>query len=382
MQSQLRIALRPNNQITITKGSWKKALPETASLLGTPSPDRYQLARFRDALKRKPVKDLAELTFEEKLDKLFPPLDIIENSQHGKKAPCMTLNRPKSFTRFSGQKVRESGAAISIASNNQPRFAHEVTLTLPANTKEAKTAIAAYSGYAINRLFQPIRRRYGNECLWFFVWEYQKRGALHLHLCVYHPDEAEGQYICSTLIEQWHKILCDISALANTCMFTAKQGDRCTIRSKHQHHTAPIRKDVGCYFSKYAGKSESKNNWYVQQFPVSRFWGSSYSVKKIIKENSIQIDYDYQGNGKETDRRYSELIEEITENSSVVSVSQYTFLISTPSKSEVRKYPNGRKIIRFTNRRIIAEGERTTIYTDSIGYQKILERLNQKKTEF
>lgn len=378
MSSQLRISARPNNQITITKGNWKKALKEGGHLLGDAKPDRYQVARYIHAHKNIINGDQQSETFEDRLDRLYPPLDIIKKSQRSKKAPYTRLNSPKNFTRFSGQKVRESGAAISIVCGGDMRFAHEVTLTLPANTQEAFTALAAYSGYAINRLFQPIRRRYSDDCLWFFVWEYQKRGALHLHLCIYHPDETEGMFICTQLIEQWHKILEDISVLADTCMFTAKQKDRCTIRLSHQHHTAPIKKDVAAYFSKYAGKTESKESWYIQKYPVSRFWGSSRSVKRIVKENSLRLDYDYQGNYVEADRRQADIIEKILENGTIVSCSTYNFCVSSPSIATVKKYPKGRKIVNLVKSKVFAEGERMTIYVNPGDYQKVLEALREE----
>lgn len=377
MQSQIRLTIRPNNQITLTQGTWKKPLREGGYLLGEEKPDKYQLARFRKKGSKTTGNIGIEETFEEKLDRLFPPLDITKKSQRSKQPISCKLNSPKNFTRHSGQKVRESGAAVSIACGKEMRFAHEVTLTLPANTTSAFTALAAYSGYAINRLFQPIRRKYGEMCLWFFVWEYQKRGALHLHICVYHPDEMEGLMICSQLIEQWHKILVDISELSQTCLFTAKQGDRCTIRTSHQHHTSPIKKDVGAYFSKYAGKTESKDSWHVRKYPVSRFWGSSRSVKKIVKENSIQLDFDYQGNKLEADRKMSELMEVILSNCNVVSFSSYEFSISSQTKSTVRSYPKRGKIVNVVRGKPFSEGERKTFYIEREQLPKVLELMKQ-----
>lgn len=299
-------------------------------------------------------------------------LDIIKKSQRKKTFQKCRLNTPKNFTRQSGQKVRESGAAMDIASGNQGRFCHCVTLTLPANTSEAFTALAAYSGYAINRLFQPIRRRYGDMCLWFFVWEYQKRGALHLHIALYHPDESEGLYISSILIEQWHKILCDISIESETDMFLSKHGDRCTIRANHQHHAQPIQKNVGAYFSKYAGKEESKNNWYCKKYPVSRFWGSSKSIKRIISENSYEIEFDYYGYESQCEDKFESIIQNLIGKLSIVSSSSYQFDIQLKGKVRLNRYVNGRKILSIEEDKSIANGTRYTFYFEAIQLKEVL----------
>lgn len=378
MQSQIRVSLRPNNQITITKGSWKKKLIDTSSLLGEEKPDRYQLARYRHHLKNSQMAIAKNETFEDRLERLYPPLDIIQKSQRSKKAPSMRLNKPKSFTRFSGQRIREAGAAMDIACKGNMRFCHEVTLTLPANTREAFKALAAYSSHVVNRLFQIIRRNYGDDCLWFFVWEYQKRGALHMHIALYHPDESEGLWIAYQLIQQWNKILCELCELANTDMFAPKQGRRKKLYFEHQHHTAPLRKSVAAYFSKYAGKEESKNNWYIQEYPVSRFWGSNRAVKNIVKENSLQFDFDYHGNDREADRRYTELIERIIEKLSIVSFSSYEFKVQSDKKASMRSYPKKGKVLSVCNGKVFAEGERSTFYFTQSEFKKAMELIKNE----
>jgi hypothetical protein len=378
MKAQIRVDLRPNNQITITVGSWKKTvLPVYQDYKPDACPvdfnERLQ-ARIDESAGRRLYYDAMKPYYREKIS----TLDITKKSQRSKKAPYMKLNRPKSFTRFSGQRVRECGAACSIACNGDMRFANEVTLTLPANTHEAFTALAAYSGYAINRLFQPIRRKYGDDCLWFFVWEYQKRGALHLHICTYHPDEMEGLLISAQLIEQWHKILVDISELSQVCMFLDKRRDRCTVRSSHQHHTSQIKKDVGAYFAKYAGKEESKDSWYIQKYPVSRFWGSSRSLKRIVRENSLRFDFDYQGNEKEAIEKYSRLIENIIEKLSIVKASTYEFYIAPLPKAQMRIYKNRGKILSISKGRPFAEGERSTFYFSQMEFKKAMELIKEE----
>lgn len=362
MKSQISLKLRPNNQITLSVGTWrKKELPVSQSIQN--DFDKITIEQWQER-KDEIIGDrlFYERQSQNRKSRTHPKLDIIKKFQRSKKNPACKLPRPKSFTNKSGQKLRECGGAIDIMYGGETRFCHEITLTLPANTPQAIKALSAYSGYAMNRIFEPLRKKYGEMLAWFYVWEYQKRGAPHTHICIAHPDEAEGQYIAAQIIEQWHRILIDIGDRANCCMFAAKRGDRCTIRSKHQHHTAPIKKAVGAYFSKYAGKEYSKNDWYCQKYPVSRFWGSNSPIKKIVKENSLSFDFDYQGNEDEAEKKLQSIIENIIEKLSIVSTSSYEFAIKLAREHRLNIYKNGRKILSQWEGKCIAIGERFTFY--------------------
>jgi hypothetical protein len=381
MKAQISLKLRPNNQITLTHGSWRKKerLPYANYEQSTPKRDYEEIAA--KAAKKKEAGDRYKFWSDWRKTHLTAPLDIIQKSQRSKKNPACKLNKPKNFTYQSGQKVRESGSAIGLLMGQDTRFAHEVTLTLPANTHQAFTALAAHTGYAINRLFQPIRRKYGEMCHWFFVWEYQRRGALHLHICIYHPDECEGLWICAQLIEQWHKILIDISNLSDACLFTRKNKRECISRHKHQHHTAPIQKDVGAYFAKYAGKEESKNNWYCQKYPVSRFWGSSKAVKALVKAHSLEYSFDYCSEEIESEKKFQSIIENIIEKLSIVSSSAYDFLIQLKGEHRLNRYKNGRKILSHNDGKQIAEGTRYTFYFNKMEFMQAME-LIKRECEF
>lgn len=382
MNPQIKIKVRPNNQIVVTCGNYR-------SVAKSP---HQRLQNLHDRVPIKKVLALSETIsnaremYESKRDiyeyRLAQPLDIIQKSQRTKKRTKSRINTPKSFSRHSGQKIRECGAAMQIQCGDDPRFCHEVTLTLPANHRAAFETIAKYSWYIINRLTQLIRRDYGDSILWFFVWEYQKRGALHLHFCIYHPDESEGLWLCTRLIDLWHKILIDISDDSGIDMFLSKQMDRCTIRQNHQHHSQPIQKDVGRYFAKYAGKTESKSSWYCQSFPVSRFWGSSKTIKMIINQNSVECSWDYFANTLEQEKKMTEIIESILTKLNIVSVSSYEFSISLEGKHRLNQYKNGRKILSVDEDKIIASGIRYTFYCPNNKLKDALRLVNEQANYF
>ena len=266
----------------------------------------------------------------------------------------------KKFGNIQAQHIHECGASLEMLSSD-PRFCHVTTLTLPANTHEAFECLAAHSGAIINSLFQPIRDRYPDTNHWFFVWEYQKRGALHAHIAHYHPDECEGMLIGNILIEQWHKILCDISDSSGVDLFLSAQKDRCTIRQFHQHHTQPMRKSVAGYFSKYASKSSNKEeNNYVRKFsemyPPSRFWGCSSQVKKIRDEFSFHNCRDYTEQ-KEFMYFLFVRIHKMINESTIILQKNYTF------KKDL------------TQNLCVAEGFRNIFYLSPSDYQKVLTRV-------
>ena len=263
----------------------------------------------------------------------------------------------KKFGNIQAQHIHECGASLEMLAHD-PRFCHVTTLTLPANTHEAFECLAAHSGAIINSLFQPVRDKYPDTNHWFFVWEYQKRGALHAHIAHYHPDECEGMLIGNILIEQWHKILCEISESSGIDLFLSAQKNRCTIRQFHQHHTQPMRKSVAGYFSKYASKAGQKeeNNYvrkFSQMYPPSRFWGCSKQIKAIVKENSFHNCRDYT---EQKDFMYFLFvrIHKMINESTIILQKNYTF------KKDL------------TQNLCVAEGFRNVFYLSPSDYQGVL----------
>ena len=266
----------------------------------------------------------------------------------------------KRFGNIQAQRIHECGASLEMLTQD-PRFCHVTTLTLPANYHEAFECIAAHSGAIINSLFQPLRDKYPDTNHWFFVWEYQRRGALHAHIAHYHPDECEGMLIGNILIEQWHNILCEISENSGIDLFLSAQKDRCTIRQFHQHHTQPMRKSVAGYFSKYASKAGQKEeNDYIKKFsqmyPPSRFWGCSKQVKAIAKNNSFHNCRDYTEQKDFMCFLFVRLHKMINE-SKIILQKNYTF------KKDL------------TQNLCVAEGFRNIYYLLPADYQKVLSQV-------
>lgn len=355
---QVSLKLRPNNQITLTQGQYKSLHRDVYLTASQSKPDSLKLRRALVSVQKnkqiglrsdmKPYQRVGAKKWRLTSNRFFS-LDITEKSQDLRETSSRSgfglLPKPKNFTSASGQKLRECGAAVDHV---QPslRKIHCVTLTLPCGTDESFRTIAAWSGWLVNQLFQPIRDKYGESCLWFFVWEYQKRGAPHLHIAVSHNEIGEAKKIGDKLIKDWIKLLHRLTDISGVCLFTSKRGDRCTLPKFWQNDNQTMKKGLGRYFSKYAGKQESKQSWYCKKYPVSRFWGCCYALKKIIKEMSLTLKVNFESLS-DMDEYATDLLNKILALCKVSHCEQYQFQINLGSE---------------TNPHIVADGERTVIY--------------------
>jgi hypothetical protein len=212
-------------------------------------------------------------------------LDIINEFQTVErpkiKGGWNSLSKPTSFTKNARHRLLEAGAIVDKFCGLN---AYEITCTLPGSTRESMRLLAENTGWIMNELTQIIRRA---KCkYWFYVWEYQKRGALHLHMLVADPVQSM-ENLAVKLQSRWWGLLKLLSSRTGRDAFGRKTGgswSKAPIR--WQSHIAPIQKSVAAYFSKYAGKGSSpflKSGTANQPFCPSRWWGCSTEIKDQIK---------------------------------------------------------------------------------------------------
>ena len=366
--NKLKLEINPNNQIVLTYGNYRNISEYYRSRLACEPQTFDEVIRRNRILanvekRSRPRYDWRGVPIVKASRKPAPPLAIIKKSQD--KVSSCRLNRPKSFTNAAGQKLRECGAAVDRVCG-KPENCYTVTLTLPANTTEAFTSLAAYSGDIINLLFQPIRDQYQGQVYWFFVWEYQKRGALHLHIAVHHPDLLTTEAIANLLADRWYVVLKHIQDKSLTDMFIRKDKKTYTPKEKYHRYVQPVRRSLGAYFSKYAGKRESKNDWYCQRYPVSRFWGSSQNLKDLVK--SLSFDYSFQS-------QESEAIEVMVANILNKLCREDVSIQSTYDFHIVKHYGSGDFLS-------LASGVRMTAYCHPNSYDAILSLFGDMGGEF
>lgn len=161
------------------------------------------------------------------------------------------LPKPRKFSYRSENTLKQ--AAIVLESLGVSNILI-ITLTLPGSTQGALDALERYSGFAVNR-FNQYLRRWLKKAIYLYCWEYQDRGALHLHYAVCVPLEIRSRFTKDKLQSEWHNILQSVSAKASVDVFEIDGGytwrdnpEKCRIDVQECQHS------VVSYFSKHDQK--------------------------------------------------------------------------------------------------------------------------------
>jgi hypothetical protein len=191
----------------------------------------------------------------------------------------------KRFTKCAKRTLQEFGSIIDSSSLTRCVF---LTGTLPGSTPEALQAVARWSGWIVSRLGQWLRDRW-RSISFFGVWEYQRRGALHLHLVVQCADALESQQLKSVWKKRWASLLDGVSKRSQVDVWSRKEGDtwdkkRWVLRTDAQ----TVEKSVGRYLSKYVSKSLSKLS-IGSVFPPSSWWFASRNLRTLA--SSLRWEY-------------------------------------------------------------------------------------------
>ena len=263
-------------------------------------------------------------------------LDITKKSQQRvKKHQEYGCPHPKrNFTANARHRILEAGAIIDR--NFERDCTKMVTLTLPGSTQAAIAATANWSGWIVNRMLQVLRRSELEENLmWFYVFELQKRGALHMHWCLATDNAATTEKLAIAIKDKWFECLLELQSKIGVDCFQKKQD--------YTHRNNPAvwkydiqttKKSVAAYFSKYVSK-EAKNQkrlgrWQQRKlYYPARWWGSSQSVKKAIK--AWRYEHRIEGLTKEQGEHLRELIWQLLDSWKWMMKYEYKFTIEHPS---------------------------------------------------
>lgn len=214
------------------------------------------------------------------------------------KVSGLHLPRKKSFTRSAKQTLLSAGGALE-KEGFKPEDFYFFTGTLPGSTPQAMRELARYSRFALNRLKQSLR----DEKIYLTLncWEWQKRGALHLHLVYVCECPVQGEFLQKKLKENWYDILDDISERSGQNLYrkngftsytrdslpVQKYGTR-IVRCESKPGSSPV-----AYLAKYLGKgfssSKSDNETVTessQVFYPSSWWSISDKVRDLIEKYS------------------------------------------------------------------------------------------------
>ncbi len=167
-----------------------------------------------------------------------------------------------------------------------------LTATLPGDTEESKWAIAEFAHEIIDGLKSWLSKKLLDRKE-FYVWENQKRGALHFHYCLYCPDLEIQESIKSGFkaemvrlydgIEQKHS--CNLWGHWDAIGFDAKIDIL-------QARVETVYGSVGSYMAGYLGGKGGKhsNDSHHRYYP-RRWFGVSRPLNTLVRsltEESVQ----------------------------------------------------------------------------------------------
>lgn len=167
------------------------------------------------------------------------------------------LGTKERMTRRQAKRLSERVAGIEAwYGKDNCRF---FTGTLPSVHPDAFKALAEWSGWLVDRIGKWIKRELGADCARVFVWEYQRRGALHLHAIV--GGSNIGHMFAKGLRYQWIRGLFMIGQKTGVNMFQGRRGQNFW-KSQHKirARTEKLKKSAVAYLSKYLSKSSHANN--------------------------------------------------------------------------------------------------------------------------
>jgi len=152
--------------------------------------------------------------------------------------------------------------------------------------------IANYSGLLIERLTQFIRDT-SPQFKYGWVWERQKRGALHVHAIVCGGTQEERDVLAARFRGMWIKWLKDVSRLSKVNLFWNQRKQRSNLRHTQ---TRAIECDEGAsrYLAKYMSKTcraEDHTSNVRAYYPV-RWWRVDADVQEWCDESTIEFETD------------------------------------------------------------------------------------------
>lgn len=204
-----------------------------------------------------------------------------------------SLPRPTSF----GLKARRQVKRLSVALDGLAQAPRDViffTGTLPGSTTDAMLALSQWSGFVVHRLKSWIHDTApGYSCV--FCWEWQKRGALHLHMAVYVKDITKRNEIYNGFKARWVDLLEQVCKRSGIDVFK-RRGGKGTWRGSFDKIRAEaewVKKSVASYLGKYLSKATGPNRDKSRFFYPSRWWGSTQNLKEIEKSARVKHEYFY-----------------------------------------------------------------------------------------
>lgn len=219
------------------------------------------------------------------------PLTLTEVELDSADVPSIPRSKPEGLNLNGRRHLKWAGAALDELSVD-PGECLFMTGTLPGGSSQAMMGIAIAAAPVVQRVQRWISNHIP-EKLSFHVWEHQKRGALHLHLCVHCPDPDRREFFLNEWKGYWKTCIdfaCEVSGLNLWERRGGKVWDEERRGEVIQADCQTCRSSVAGYFSKYLSKGGTKV--YPERFRPVRYWGVSRPLTKLVSDLTYSMDFD------------------------------------------------------------------------------------------
>lgn len=169
-----------------------------------------------------------------------------------------------------------------------------LTGTLPGGTREAMDAIACWSSYAVDLLKSRISKLGITSAYSMYVWEFQRRGALHLHYAIHVADPGLRLILLSRFKSIWSDIIDAVCKQSGVNLWLAKDGKNWAEKKDVlQADAQEVRVSVGSYLAKYLSKQSpyqtTADEFGIPFLPPVRWWGCSRPLLARMRELSRRL---------------------------------------------------------------------------------------------
>jgi hypothetical protein len=197
---------------------------------------------------------------------------------------------PKGFSVYARRQLARCGGVFAPASEGRLAF---LTGTLPGGTPAAMEAISLHSSWVVHQLMTRIPRviaQKSGESRWMWVWEWQKRGALHWH-CVWECKDAETASLLLDVFKGvWCAVIDGLSKRSGVDCAERRDGGTWAGQYDAWRVDAQIgRKSPQNYLAKYLGKDDSKGGKVDAPYP-NRWYGCSRKILQEMRDSLIVVD--------------------------------------------------------------------------------------------
>lgn len=202
------------------------------------------------------------------------------------------LPSPRPFSTYGRRQLLRAGGALEeVVDYKDCLF---LTMTVPGSTRDAFKAIAAWSSWIVDRFKSWLSKRL-TAAYSMYVWEWQKRGALHLHYVIHCSEKAIGNAIINQLQTQWSRMLDSVCQMSGIDVW--RKNERFTHandKSKLQVRGEWVKKSVAAYLAKYTAKGgDPRKSTRANLFPPARWYGVSRPLNAELKARTVEKRYSY-----------------------------------------------------------------------------------------